>query len=76
MRPAKIKSIARDYLTAIAALMILIAFGYMGDDQLNDQLLSESVLAEIKNSGGTEILDRQGEMVAIATPTKNVEVSQ
>lgn len=72
----KVKSIARDYLTVIAAFMILIAFGYMGDDQLNDQLLSESVLAEIKNSGGTEILDRQGEMVAIATPTENVEVSQ
>lgn len=72
----KLNSSARDLFVTALVLAILIAFGYMGEDQLNDQLLSESVLADIKNSGSTEILDRQGEMVAIATPIANVEVSR
>ncbi|GGX01596.1 hypothetical protein [Undibacterium macrobrachii] len=72
----RLKSAARDLFVTALVLAIAIAFGYMGEDQLNDQLLSESVLADIKNSGSTEILDHQDEMVAIAKPTANAEVSR
>lgn len=60
------KRIAIDWLVGIIATMVFLALsGWMGAEQVDDQLLSTQVLDDIKNSEQAPMLNPQTEMAEL-----------
>lgn len=60
------KRIAIDWLTGMIATIAFLALsGWMGAEQVEDQLLSAQVLAEIENSGKSTMLNPPAEMAEL-----------